>query len=80
MIREVVRAQSDRLMVNIPKEYINKDLEILIFSIDEAKRVEKKYETDKLLEEFKKITKNPAKVDKNIDIVKLDEDMYDDIF
>ncbi len=80
MIRERVRPTSDKLVIDIPDEYINKEVEILIFADSEAKKRKKMDETKKLLEEFKKISKNPIKIDSHINITKLDEDINDDIF
>ena len=78
MIKEIITADSEKLVINIPKEYIGKKLEVLIFSENEVNN--RKEDTKKILEEFRKYTKNPIKVDPNIDITKLDEDMYNDIF
>ena len=79
MIREIVKAQHDKLVITIPKEYIGKDLEILIFSKDEVNKSKKLNKTNKLLEEFEKLTKNPVNIDSAINIVKLDEDINDAI-
>ena len=38
MIREIVRPTSDKIFIDIPDEYINKEVEILIFAISETKR------------------------------------------
>ena len=35
MIKETIKADSEKLIITIPKEYIGKNLEILIFSNDE---------------------------------------------
>ena len=44
-----------------------------LFEIQEDKK-------EKRLEEFRRLSKNISKVDKDIDILKLDEDMNSDIF
>ena len=78
MIREIVRPQSKRLIIDIPKEYVDKDLEVLIFSNSEVEKPKKKNATNQLLEEFEKISRNISALnDKDIDLVKIDEDMYD---
>jgi len=38
VIREIVRPTSDKIFIDIPDEYINKEVEILIFAISETKR------------------------------------------
>ncbi|MFW5890711.1 MAG: hypothetical protein ACOCUI_00665 [bacterium] len=78
MIREIMRPSENIVHIPIPSEYINKNIEVLIFDIDET--VKKDKSTNELLDEFRKISKNISKVDKNIDILKLDEDMNSDIF
>lgn len=45
-----------------------------------ANQKEKKRDTKALLEEFKQVSKNISVVDKDIDILKIDEDMNSDIF
>ena len=42
--------------------------------------IDTKNETDELLQEFKKVSKNTSKIDSKIDILKLDEDLNSDIF
>jgi len=44
-----------------------------LFKVQEDKK-------EKRLEEFRRLSKNISKVDKDIDILKLDEDMNSDIF
>ena len=44
-----------------------------LFEVQEDKK-------EKRLEEFRRLSKNISKVDKDIDILKLDEDMNSDIF
>jgi len=80
MIQEIVRSSDNRLVIDIPDEYVGKELNVLIFSDSEVIKRRKDDEIKRLLEEFRKISENPVKIDPNIDIVKLDEDMYDDIF
>ena len=78
MIKETIIPNSEKLVIYIPKEYVGKKLEVLVFSENEVQKV--KNENEKLLEEFKKISKNISVLkDKNIDITKIDEEMYNDI-
>ena len=81
MIREIIRAKNDKLVINIPKEYIGKDLEVLVFSNNEIlKPKQNDNNKNELLEEFERLTKKTVEIDPEINIVKLDEDMYDDLF
>ncbi len=61
MIREIVRTQNEKLVINIPKEYIGKDLEILIFSGSEILKPKRDIEKKELLKEFEKINKSRIK-------------------
>ncbi len=80
MIKEIVKTDSNKLVIELPEEYIGKKLEVLIFSDSEIIKRKKDDKTKKLLEEFERISKNISVLeDKNIDITKIDEDMYDDI-
>ncbi len=76
MIREMITPNNEELVIHIPKEYVGKSLEILIFNKNEIYNKE----NDELLKRFNEITKKPVKIDSNIDVTKLDTDMYDDIF
>jgi hypothetical protein len=80
MIRKKIRPTNRYINIEIPQEYVGNDLEILIFSSREVENIEKKQSTKKILDEFKKATENIIKIDPNIDIIKLDEDMYNDLF
>ena len=80
MIREKIRPTNRYINIEIPQEYVGNDLEILIFSSREVENIEKKQSTKKILDEFKKATENIIKINPNIDIIKLDEDMYNDLF
>lgn len=78
MIREIIRPSENFIHIPIPNEYINKNIEILIFEIEEPNK--KENAANELLAEFRKVCKTISRVDKNIDILKLDEDMNSDIF
>ncbi len=60
MIREKVRTQDNKLIIDIPEEYIGKNLEVLIFSENEIQKPKsgKNIEREKLLKEFERISKN----------------------
>jgi len=80
MIREIIKPTDRYINIEIPQEYVGNNLEVLIFSNSEVENIKENQPTKKILDKFKKITKNRIKIDPNIDIVKLDEDMYDDLF
>lgn len=78
MIRKIMRPSENFIRIPIPSEYVNKNIEIIVFDIDEPTKREKS--TDELLKEFRNISGNISIVDKNINIIGLDEDMNSDIF
>ncbi|NWF65889.1 MAG: hypothetical protein HXX81_00285 [Campylobacterales bacterium] len=80
MVREIIRPSHDYIQIQIPKEYINKSVEVLVFEIEEKKSKKRKKSTDKLVEEFRKLSKNIPKFESDLDLTKLDEDMNSDIF
>ena len=41
MIREIVKAEDDELVIKIPREYIGREIEYIVFPV-EKKQVEKK--------------------------------------
>ncbi len=61
MIREFVKAKSDKLVIKLPKEYINKNLEILIFRNNEVEKYTRNSKSNELIEEFDKIVKKRVK-------------------
>ena len=75
MIKEIVKPKNDKLIIDLPKDYIGQSLEVLIFKYDE--NIKNDYDKDKLLEEFENITKNISSIDdKSIDLTKIDDEMY----
>ena len=81
MIQEIVRSSNNRLVVEIPDEYVGRELNVLVYSGDEVIKKQREEKTKKMLKKFKEISKNISTLeDKNIDITKIDMDMYDDIF
>lgn len=78
MIRKIIKPNENFIHIPIPKEYINKNIEVLIFDIDEP--IKKVHTTNELLKEFKKISADISKVDKNINIIGLEENINNDIF
>jgi len=81
MIQEIVRSSDNKLIIEIPDEYVGKELNVLVFSDNEVIKKQKEEKTKKMLKKFKEISKNISTLeDKNIDITKIDMDMYDDIF
>ena len=80
MIREIVKPTSEFIQIQIPKEYINQEIEILVFNTIDYYEKPGVYDTKKIVQEFREVSKNISKIDPNIDIVKLDEDINSDIF
>jgi ATP-dependent Lon protease len=78
MIREVLRPNDKFINIQIPNEYVDKNIEVLIFDIDEPIKQEQR--NNNLAEKLKQISKNISKVDKDIDILSLDKDINSDIF
>ncbi len=75
MIKEIVKPKNDKLIIDLPKDYIGQNLEVLVFKYDE--NIKDDYDKDKLLEEFENITKNISSIeDKSIDLTKIDDEMY----
>ncbi len=61
MIREFVKSKSNKLVIDLPKEYINKNLEILIFSNNEVEKYTRNSKSNEPIEEFDKIVKKRVK-------------------
>jgi len=79
MIQEVVRSSDNKLIIEIPDEYVGKELNVLVFSDNEVIKKQKDGETEKLVEEFRRITKNPVKP-KIEYYPKMEDEVNDDIF
>ncbi len=78
MIREIIKVTDGYVHIPIPKEYLNEELEVIIFRTDEGSL--KNSKNNNLLQEFDMISQNISTINKDIDILKLDEDMNSDIF
>ena len=50
MIREIIEPKSNELTIKIPKEYINKKVEFIMFSLDEQESINKPKTDSKKLE------------------------------
>ena len=66
----------DKKRHQIKGYFLDKKYHDVVEELFQAKEVKK----EKRLEEFRRLSKNISKVDKDIDILKLDEDMNSDIF
>jgi len=81
MIRELVVPTTKYINIQIPYEYIGKKVEIIVFRSDEVlSKCDKNRDSQMLVDEFNKLSKNISTISKDIDILKLDEDMNSDIF
>lgn len=74
MVREIIKPENEIYQLHIPKEYINKEIEILIlpFSYNEEKKILSKNNDDIFLQTAG-ILKN-----KNIDPIKWQKEMRDE--
>jgi hypothetical protein len=83
MIRELIRPQKGQLIINIPKEYIDKEVEVLVFPVPQQDNEPIQTNVSANLEAFralmKKAKKSNIKVPKGVDIDDLIDEMYDDI-
>ncbi len=79
MIKEIVKTDSNKLVIELPEEYIGKKLEVLIFSDSEIIKRKKDDKTKKLLEEFERISKNRVKPKIKYS-PKMEDEVNNDIF
>ena len=61
MIKEIVKPTDRYINIEIPQEYVGNELEVLIFSSNEVENIKEEQSAKKLLDEFKKATKNRIK-------------------
>jgi len=73
MIREIIRPDKEQLIIDIPKAYVNKEVEILVFplqGIEKKKSI--KPDANKELEEFRhlmaRVEESNIKVPEDLDI------------
>lgn len=83
MIRELIRPQNGQLIINIPKEYIDKEVEVLVFPVPQHNDEPIQNNVSANLEAFrtlmKKAKKTNRKLPKGVDIDDLIDEMYEDI-
>ena len=83
MIRELIRPQKEQLIINIPKEYIDKEVEVLVFPVPKHDDESIQNNVSANLEAFrplmKRAKKSNRKLPKGVDIDDLIDEMYDDI-
>jgi hypothetical protein len=83
MIRELIRPQKEQLIIKIPEEYIDKELEVLVFPIPPQYREPVQTNISENLEAFRNLMKKAKisniTVPKDVDIDDLIDEMYDDI-
>jgi hypothetical protein len=84
MIREIVRPEKEQLVIDIPRDYLFKDVEILVFPINGEARNTNGKNTSKKLSEFEKLMEQAKeaniKVSKDIDIDYLIDQINNDIY
>lgn len=83
MIRELIRPQNEQLIINIPKEYIDKEVEVIVFPVPQHDDEPIQTNVSANLEAFrtlmKKAKKSNRKLPKDVDIDDLIDEMYDDL-
>ena len=85
MIREIIRPDREQLIIDIPKAYVNKEVEILIFpiqGIENKKSIEP--DANQELEEFRnfmaQVEEANIKIPENLDIDDMIDEMNSDIY
>lgn len=85
MIREIIRPEKERLIIDIPKAYVNKEVEILVFplqGIENKKSVEQ--DANQEIEEFRhlmaQLEGSNIKVPEDLDIDDMIDEMNSDIY
>ena len=87
MIREIRRVENQRLVITIPREYIHKELEILVFPISNGSEEFPKAISPNAAENLKKFRllmeqakRSNIKVEKGVDIDDLIDEMNNDLY
>ncbi len=88
MLREIRRVQDERLVLHIPKEYIHRELEILVFPVrgddKQYKRWNAKAKIKENLKNFRllmdKAEKSNFTLSKDVDIDGIIDEMNNDIY
>lgn len=87
MIREIRRVENQRLVITIPREYIHKELEILVFPISNDIEEFPKTISPNAAENLKKFKllmeqakRSNIKVEKGVDIDDLIDEMNNDLY
>lgn len=78
MLREIVRPTERQLSINIPQEYVNKKIEILVlpfFEMEQEERADAQNPDDVLMRLFENAPN--VKVDRNVDIDALMNEVND---
>ena len=85
MIREIIRPDKEQLIIDIPKAYLNKEVEILVFpihGIENKKSIEP--DANQELEEFRnfmaQVEEANIKIPEDLDIDDMIDEMNSDIY
>jgi hypothetical protein len=85
MIREIIRPEKEQLIIDIPKAYVNKEVEILVFplhGIEDNKSIEQ--DANQEIEEFRhlmaQLEESNIKVPEDLDIDDMIDEMNSDIY
>jgi hypothetical protein len=84
MIRELIRPEREQVVINIPKEYIHKEVEVLVFPVVQVEETPLNRETSQNLSEFRMLMeqarKSDIKVPKEVDIDDLIDEINNDLY
>ncbi len=82
MIREIMVPDKEQLVIAIPREYLHKEVEVLVFPIREEENKISKQSGAENLKEYKKLIaqarKSNIKLPEGADIDDMINQMYDD--
>lgn len=64
MYRQIVIPQNTQLLIQLPAEFVGKQVEVIAFSIDESKQTEGNYSWENALKFFRKHSVDFSKIKK----------------
>ena len=83
MIRKIIRPEREQVVINIPKEYIHREVEVLVFPAFQAEETPLNGETSQNLSEFRMLMEQAGKSDirvpKEVDIDDLIDEINNDL-
>jgi hypothetical protein len=85
MIREIIRPEKEQLIIDIPKAYVNKEIEILVFPLQGIENKDSiEPDANQELEEFRhlmaQLEESNITVPEDLDIDEMIDEMNSDIY